>query len=61
MKAVSINNLAIIYSRGDAYRVNFAFMAINEVSSLVKSSSNLINKRGVLPICVIIKWNTLNK
>ena len=48
MKAVSINNLAIAYSRENAYRTIFAFMTLNEASNLIKNSSNLNNKRGVL-------------
>ena len=49
MKAVSLNNLAIVYSKGNAYRVIFNFMTLNEASNLIKSSSNLNNnKRGVL-------------
>ena len=31
MKAISFNNLAIIYCRGNAYRVNFTFMSKNDV------------------------------
>ena len=31
MKAISFNNLAIIYCRGNAYRVNFTFMSRNDV------------------------------
>ena len=46
MKAVSINNLAIIYSKGNAYRVNFAFMSVNEVNKLMNNSN--LNNKGVL-------------
>ena len=38
MKAMSIKNLAIIYSRGNAYRINFAFMTINDATKLMNSS-----------------------
>ena len=48
MKVVSINKLAIIYSKGNAYKVNYAFMTINEASNLIKNSSNLHDKKGVL-------------
>ena len=44
MKVVSINNLAVIYSKGNAHRVNFAFMSVNEVNKLM-NNSNLNNKR----------------
>ena len=43
-KAVSINNLTAIYSKGNAYRVNFAFMSLGEVNKLI-NNSNLNNKR----------------
>ena len=46
MKAVSINNLAVIYSKGNAYRVNFDFMSINEVNELMNNSN--LNNKGVL-------------
>ena len=41
-------NLAIIYSKGNAYRVNFVFMTINDATKLINSSNlnlnNLNNK-----------------
>ena len=46
MKAVTINNLAVIYSKGNAYRVNFTFMSVNEVNKLMNNSN--LNNRGVL-------------
>ena len=46
MKAVSINNLAVIYSKGNAYRVNFAFMNLGEVNKLMTNSN--LNNKGVL-------------
>ena len=47
MKAVSINKLAIVYSKRNPYRVNFNFMTKEEAIKLIKSS-DLNNKRGVL-------------
>ena len=47
IKAVSINNLAVIYSKGNAYRVNFAFMRLSEVNKLM-NNSNIIDQRGLL-------------
>ena len=44
IKAVSINSLTVIYSKGNAYRVNFAFMSLGEVKKLI-NNSNLNNKR----------------
>ena len=46
MKAVSINNLVVIYSKGNAYRVNFAFMSLGEVNRLMNNSN--LNNKGVL-------------
>ena len=46
MKAVSINNLAVIYSKGNDYRVNFAFMGLSEVNKLMNNSN--LNNKGVL-------------
>ena len=46
-KATSIQNLAIIYHEGNAYRVNFVFMSINDAFNLIKYS-NIIDKKGVL-------------
>ena len=43
MKVVSIKNLSIIYSKGNAYRVNFAFMSINDDIKLI-NNSNLNNE-----------------
>ena len=47
MKAVSINNFAVIYSKGNAYRVNFAFISLGEVNKLM-NNSNLNNKGSVI-------------
>ena len=46
-KAASMQNLAIIYHGGNAYRVNFVFMSKNDVFNLIKNS-NIIDKKGVL-------------
>ena len=43
MKVVSIKSSAIIYSKGNAYRVNFAFMSISDATKLM-NNSNLNNK-----------------
>ena len=47
MKAVSLNNLAIVYVKGSAYRINFAFISKNDAINLIKNSV-IIDKRGVL-------------
>ena len=47
MKAVSINNLAIVYSKGNAYRIHFWYMSKDDAISIMHNS-NLIDKKGVL-------------
>ena len=46
-KATSMQNLAIIYHEGNAYRVNFVFMSKNDAFNLIKNS-NIIDKKGAL-------------
>ena len=47
MKAMNLNYLAIVYSRDNAYRINFAFMTLNEAINLI-NSFNLVNKKGAV-------------
>ena len=47
MKANSMQNLAIIYHKGNAYHINFVFMSKNDAFNLIKNS-NIIDKKGVL-------------
>ena len=47
IKTTSVQNLAIIYHEGNAYRVNFVFMSKNNAFNLTKNS-NIIDKKGVL-------------
>ena len=46
-KATSMQNIAIIYHDGHAYRVNFAFMSRNDAFNLIKKSI-IIDKKGTL-------------
>ena len=46
-KAISIQNIAIIYHGKNAYCVNYMFMSRNDAFNLIKNSS-LIDKKGVL-------------
>ena len=46
IKAVSINKSGVIYSKGNAYRVNFTFMNLGEVNKLINNSN--LNNKGVL-------------
>ena len=47
MKTISINNLAIAYSKGNAYRIHFWNMS-NDGAINIMHNSNLIDKKGVL-------------
>ena len=47
MIAVSMKDLTIVYSGGNAYRINFSFMSLSEATSLVKSSC-ITSKKGTL-------------
>ena len=46
-KAMSFNNIAIVYNKGNAYRVNFWYMSKNDAVNIM-NCSNLAGKRGVL-------------
>ena len=47
MKAISINNLAIVYVGDKVYRIKFAFMSIDDAINSIKNAV-IIDKRGVL-------------
>ena len=46
-KAISFNNVAIIYVKGSAYRINFWHMSKNDAINIM-NDSNLIDKSGVI-------------
>ena len=46
MKAVSFKDVAIIYAKGNASRVNFSFMTKNDAINLLNNS--VLNSNGVL-------------
>ena len=46
-KAMSFNNIAIVYVEGNAYRINFWYMSKDDVINIM-NGSNLVDKRGVL-------------
>ena len=46
-KAVSFNNVDIVYVKGSAYRINFWYMNKDDAIKIMKNS-NLANKMGVL-------------
>ena len=46
-KAMSFNDVAIVYGKGNAYRIHFWYMSKNDAISII-NNSNLIYKKGVL-------------
>ena len=46
-KAMSFDNIAIVYIKGNAYRINFWFMSKDDAINIMNGSI-LIDKRGVL-------------
>ena len=47
LKAVSMQNLAIINRNGNHYRVNFAFMSKKDAYNLI-NNAKIIDKKGTL-------------
>ena len=52
-KAVSFNNVAIIYVNRNAYRIHFWYMSKNDAINK-KNGSNLVDKKDVLKILLVI-------
>ena len=46
-KAMSFNDVAIVYAKRNAYRIHFWYMSKNDAISII-NNSNLIYKKGVL-------------
>ena len=46
-KAMSFNDVAIVYVKGSAYRIHFWYMSKNDAVRIM-NSSNLINKKDNL-------------
>ena len=46
-KAMSFNNIAIIYVKGSAFRINFCYMSKDDGVNIM-TGSNLVVKKGVL-------------
>ena len=46
-KAMSFNNVAVVYAKGSAYRINFWYMSKNDAINIM-NGSNLSNKRVIL-------------
>ena len=54
LKAISMQNLAIVYHGEHAYCINFAFMSKNDAFNLIKNLV-IIDKRGTLCHSIQIK------
>ena len=46
-KAISFNNIAIVYIKGNAYRIHFWYMSKDDAFNIM-NGSNLVDKKGVL-------------
>ena len=46
-KAISFNNIAIVYVKGSAYRIDFWYMSKDDAINIM-NNSNLIDKMAVL-------------
>ena len=46
-KARSFSNVAIVYVKGSAYKINFCYMSKDDAINIMKNS-NLVDKMGVL-------------
>ena len=52
-KAMSFNNVAIVYVKENAYRIHFWYMSKDDAINIM-NGSNLVDKRGVLFIYLFI-------
>ena len=46
-KVMGFNNVAVVYVKGSAYRINFWYTRKNDAINIM-NGSNLVDKRGVL-------------
>ena len=46
-KAMSFNDVAIVYVNGNDYRIHFWYMSKDDAISII-NNSNLIDKKGIL-------------
>ena len=55
-KALSFNNIVIVYFKGSAYRIHFWYMSKDDAINIM-NDSNLVDKRGALKKKFIIYKN----
>ena len=46
-KSIGFNNIAIVYIKENAYRINFWYMSKDDAINIM-NGSNLVDKRGAL-------------
>ena len=46
-KAMSFNNIAIVYIKGSAYRIHSWYLSKDDATNIM-NGSNLVDKRGIL-------------
>ena len=59
-KAVSVNNVAILYIKGNAYRIQFWYMNKDDAINIM-NGSNLVDKRGVLHIFLLLLYTKMSE
>ena len=59
-KAVSFNNIAVVYVKGNAYRINFWYIGKDDAINIMNGSI-LLDKRGVLEKIFIINFFVIYK
>ena len=50
---MSFNDVAIVYAKGSAYRIQFWYMSKNDAINII-NNSNLVDKKGVLYFFVFL-------
>ena len=55
-KAISLNNVAIVYVKASAYRINYWYMSKDDAINIM-NGTNLVDKKGVLSIFFVIYKN----
>ena len=57
-KAISFNNVAIVFVKENVYRINFWYMSKDDAINII-NKSHLVDKRDILYIFFIIYKNEL--
>ena len=54
-KAMSFNNVAIIYVKGSAYRIHFWYMSKDDAIRMINNSNLIYKKRRFIHFFIICK------